>query len=683
MMKPKVFYNCYVIVWLSLFCAVVFSMASAAAPAPSKPPARPNYKVATYRLKAGDTFNVTLERYPNYSQQGVMVPPDGNLSLPVYGKFNVRGKTAAQVQSILRGRLQSRMRNPRLSVTIVTIAPIVAPPAQYISVIGSAVKTTGRTEIKSGYRITEVLAAVGGLTARPEEVQATLAQRGQPPRRVNLVAAIAQPSSAANVRVRAEDVLTISEVDAGRIAVSGDVNRPGFFKLKQAPQPGANELPLRPRLQDALIASGGIKEADKSAGGGGEVKVTGFLARRNTKIPLRIEDALDAQDPSANVVLEPDDVVTIQVEVVPPLTVYIDGLVKSPSNLQMAPGTGVLEAIVRAGGLTEPLQSVAVTVQRRGKVIPVDLSKALTGDLAANLPLEANDFVQVQQSNVIHVTASGAVAKPGGLVLPTGARLLDALTTGGGLTIKAESAHIGILRTQPDGKQIILSSDAEALVNLKDLGQNVLLQEGDLVSVSQTNPDVVYITGEVKSPGSFEIKEGQSLPELVIRAGGPTEQAALTQVIVQRDGKPQTVDLFDAVTKGIPLDFPLRAGDTVLISKNNRRVLVMEAVNRPGYIMLPEKRPLTVLEAVNIAGGTLPNAKTQEIAVLRPKPSGEWERRIIPMDQLRKGNVAAANQPLQDGDVVYVPQGKASTSLLSKVTKTLGSVMLPFRLFFP
>jgi protein involved in polysaccharide export with SLBB domain len=88
----------------------------------------------------------------------------------------------------------------------------------------------------------------------------------------------------------------------------------------------------------------------------------------------------------------------------------------------------------------------------------------------------------------------------------------------------------------------------------------------------------------------------------------------------------------------------------------------MEAVNSPGYIPLPEKGTLTVLDAINQAGGFKNNAKTNEIAIYRPVKGGLKAIQV----SIIKG-VPSKNEPLQDKDIVYVPQGKEKQGFLSKL----------------
>ena len=74
--------------------------------------------------------------------------------------------------------------------------------------------------------------------------------------------------------------------------------------------------------------------------------------------------------------------------------------------------------------------------------------------------------------------------------------------------------------------------------------QNLLLEPGDVVSIFgvkdlptplSTRKQYVKVTGEVRVPGVYEVKAGQTLLDLLDRAGGPTEQAYLFGAVFTRE----------------------------------------------------------------------------------------------------------------------------------------------------
>jgi protein involved in polysaccharide export with SLBB domain len=314
------------------------------------------------------------------------------------------------------------------------------------------------------------------------------------------------------------------------------------------------------------------------------------------------------------------------------------------------------------------------------------------------------------------VTVVGSVAKPGTYYLEEGAtpRVFDVLALAGGLNIKPEAARISIARaalntagspavptttsnpqSTSDGAtdgptppattsttgQNTVSIDAVSLLELSDLGQNERVRDGDLISVSAAKSPTVYLSGEVQKPGAYELKEGDSVPELIARAGGVTPLAILSSVSVTgRDGNSKTFNVRPAMLEGgQKLDVPLQEGDFVVVPRNKARVYVMQAVAKPGYYPVPENEPLTVGEALSMAGGPKDRAKVKEIAIFRPGPGGV-QRRIISITDFENGRLAI-NDTLQHGDVVYVPEGRTTLSAWERITRTVGSLSVLGGLF--
>jgi protein involved in polysaccharide export with SLBB domain len=164
------------------------------------------------------------------------------------------------------------------------------------------------------------------------------------------------------------------------------------------------------------------------------------------------------------------------------------------------------------------------------------------------------------------------------------------------------------------------------------------------------------------------------LPEVILKAGGPTKRAALTRVsVTHRDHTTETVDISTALEANAPkLDFKVQQGDIVVVPANENKVLVTEAVVNPGYYPIPERGTLTLGDAILAAGGTKVGAKLKEVVILRRTPSGV-EKNTISLDSLKNG-VMNQDTILKTGDVVYVPSGRTGPSGIADATRTLGTV---------
>ena len=608
----------------------------------------------TFRLGPDDVIAVQVANHPEMSAPEIAVGANGKIALPLVGSLSVAGQSLAQAQIAITGAMRSQLRAPQVTVALVRTRP------RQVIALGAVLKP-GPIDVQPNWRVSEVLAAVGGLLQPSDQVSATLTRAKMAPMPLNLVQIAQSPQNSANVRVRAGDVINVVPLPVSRITVSGDVIAPSQVTLRRAP-----------RVLDAIVAAGGLKSKPE------EMRGT-LLRGKTTKIGLNLPALFADRASSANVPLQDGDLLSFETVQTNISVVSFDNLVKLPGNYQLGGEVRTLRAILTAGGLTVPATNVVTSIRRGSQIVPVDLERAVY-DPSQDLPLREGDVLLLTHPEGPQITLTGSVGAPGRLRVKEGTTLFDAIVSAGGLTLKPDQTRISILRTLAGGKQITLAVDAVALFDLRDLGQNVRLQQNDLIVVNQaTVSQTVFVSGEVVAPGAFEISLQESLPALLLRAGGPTKLAALRQIsITRRDGTVQTVDVStalaapDANAGGAPLDVVLKAGDIVNVPRNERRVLVMNAVTTPGYYPIPESGTLSLGDAILAAGGARTGAKLKEVALLRRTAQGV-DKRIISLDDVKNG-LTALDIPLQSGDVVYVPEGRVGPNALKSAVQTLGSV---------
>lgn len=166
------------------------------------------------------------------------------------------------------------------------------------------------------------------------------------------------------------------------------------------------------------------------------------------------------------------------------------GAVRQPGNLNFSGRLTLLEAITAAGGLTES-HGDSIHVLRRASngltdqvSVPID-DLLVRADPDVNLPIFANDLINVPAAAEITVYLLGEVSSPGAISFKSTERvtLLAAIARAGGLTERA-SSKIRIQRPGPGGKP------SEIVVRYKRLlaGEepDPDLERGDVIIVKES-----------------------------------------------------------------------------------------------------------------------------------------------------------------------------------------------------
>ena len=153
------------------------------------------------------------------------------------------------------------------------------------------------------------------------------------------------------------------------------------------------------------------------------------------------------------------------------------------------------------------------------------------------------------------------------------------------------------------------------------------------------------------------------LLELLAFAGGPTVTAGRSVQIVHAetvlacehpgstsDDRVTAYGLGDVLAGRDPSNPYVRPGDIVNILEADQ-VFVVGNVIRPSSI--PLKEPLSVSQAIAVAGGVAPYSKNDQIRIIRQAPGGTKTEIIIDLKAIEKRH--AEDVALQANDIVDVP----------------------------
>lgn len=169
--------------------------------------------------------------------------------------------------------------------------------------------------------------------------------------------------------------------------------------------------------------------------------------------------------------------------------ISVIGAVKQPGNLGFSGRWSLLEALTAAGGIADNHGGVVHILRRADNglsdQVTIQLEDLLVrADPRVNLPIFANDLINVPVSVVVTVYCLGEVEKPGALAFKSNERItvLSAIAQAGGLTDRA-SDKIRIRRLgAAQGQEILI--DYKKVVAGKE--PDVELKQGDVIVVKES-----------------------------------------------------------------------------------------------------------------------------------------------------------------------------------------------------
>jgi protein involved in polysaccharide export with SLBB domain len=207
-----------------------------------------------------------------------------------------------------------------------------------------------------------------------------------------------------------------------------------------------------------------------------------------------------------------------------------------------------------------------------------------------------NTWSEVSLSNLrsIKVNVVGESLLPGTYTLPATASVFNALYLSGGPGENGSFRNIQVIR---DNKVIQTVDVYDFLVRGNTAG-NIVLRDQDIVFIP-TYTKRVETTGSFKRTALFEIKENETMADLLGFAGGFTDDAYTGELTIERTTAKQRrvsdvpSSLFDS--------FLLQNGDKVnagkILNRYDNRITIQGAVFRPGTYELTSGLTLSGLIA--------------------------------------------------------------------------------------
>ncbi|MEK6713126.1 MAG: SLBB domain-containing protein [Nitrospirota bacterium] len=306
------------------------------------------------------------------------------------------------------------------------------------------------------------------------------------------------------------------------------------FVVGKAQKPGSYTVSSLSTLINALFAAGGPSKNGT---------MRDIQVKRNgvTITNFDFYDFLLKGDKTKDIRLLPEDVIFIPP--VGPLTAVI-GYVNTPAIYELKEEATVREVVDLAGGLNDiafkgRLQIERIIENKYGTVYDANIEDIKSSDINIQPGDLIKIFSVVQDRKIVRLV--GAVQREGEYGVHTGVTVKELISMAGGLqyfayTDEAEITRIVVTQQGPETTKL--------LINLKkaldgDPQHNIMLQENDYLIVKSVPEWELYrtvdIQGEVKFPGIYTIKKGETVSSLIKRAGGFTDQAYLKGTVFTRE----------------------------------------------------------------------------------------------------------------------------------------------------
>ena len=487
--------------------------------------------------------------------------------------------------------------------------------------------------------------------------------------------------------------LTLGRAGGVSVYVMGEVAVPGVYSL-----------PSLCNIPSAIYLAGGVKE-------NGSVRNIN-LFRNGKKISGFDLYAFAFQGRTGGGVrLQSGDIISVETA---SNIVGVKGEVHREMKFELIEGETVKDLVKYAGGFTANARRDIVHVDRIFS--SGNLSFDVPTDLFSSFKLADGDSVFVARSEGFYknkVSINGNVLHEGPYSISDNMHTVSQLiAAAGGLKEGTFMKRAHIDRLDSDRLPVTVSFSLEDIISGKS---DIELVRDDEITVysNESLRDttvVVEIMGEVNSPGSYSFRDGMTLGDLVMIAGGTKDGADLSKVEIAvrgRDGE-ASITSVNILGGGDGMSIVLNAYDKVFVrAKENYRDLktiqVVGEVKYPGFYAV-EKNSVRLSDIISRASGFTSDAYVKgarlkrvyqdnevDMAEMVKKVAGanRFVRDTSSLDSL-KNNIksgetysvaidleSAIKNPysevdiiLRDGDIIEVPQ-------MNNTVKISGGVYLP------
>jgi len=211
-------------------------------------------KAPDYILHPGDSFAIVVDGQTEASPSKVVVLPNGAISVAPIGYVKVAGLTIPQTMELLQKKYSKFVRN-----CSVIIEPLKVTPDEF-AISGAVNKTGVKTFVFGRFRLADAVAMSGGFATASgrdndryelADLENAYVMRDGKVLPVDFEEALIKRNPLHNIPIMNGDYIHIPSLNAGKIAVLGEVGDPDCY-------------PYQPNLTllQAIAMAGGLKETN-------------------------------------------------------------------------------------------------------------------------------------------------------------------------------------------------------------------------------------------------------------------------------------------------------------------------------------------------------------------------------------------------------------------------------------
>ncbi|HEY9855517.1 MAG TPA: SLBB domain-containing protein [Stenomitos sp.] len=585
---------------------------------------------ADYTVGPGDEVLISAISPVRSGDYTLTVGRDGCILYPNIGSLAVAGMTYSRMVSFLTQTIKGEAANMQLTVRMGKLHSI------RVTVVGHA-KKPGLYTISSLSSLSNALMAFGGAASGGSLRDVQVRRSGRVVTHFDLYDFLMRGDSSKDVRLQSADVIVIPSAGP-MVGVSGNVRVPAIYELKG-----------KANLDEVLKLAGSISPNGYRQ----RLQIERFDENR-TKQVLDV-DLTDPKVAGTMPLRDGDLIKVFAVSAKLSNAVYLSGNVERPGQYQYRPNLRIRDILKSERDLKpESYLDFALIERMTGpdshtELIPFNLGKAMAGDPKENRQLQPDDRVQVyyrwalQQKPMVRI--AGAVNNAGEFQLMPNMTVAQLIQLAGGLKEQADYSNAELTRRQIVDNRVItqrMSLDLRRVLQ-DDRASNQVLMKDDYLLIKPlpgySRVRTITLMGEVAQPGTYTARDGETLYDVIQRAGGFTSQAYLKGAIFTRSSvKRQQEERLQVFVQRLEENLYRKSAQGAAGALSSEASQANEAV-------LTSKKAL--LESLK-----------------QTKASG---RMIVTLDDLVNRPHSSSDVQLEEGDVLMVPPVLNAVSILGQV----------------